>query len=586
MSSRNEIIADVTSCKCKIGIKLLVAFLGLSLLTLVCTGFIALNALNDLGNYSEESSIELGDSATNDSTVALQELGEEMIEQKATDIAGQMAIYIKAHENMTVADLQANSDFINIAVQPVGETGYTVALDVNDGMYYFHKFQEVFGNKSAETLFDDPDSDYYNPNVWDLINQTISTKADSAGYYEWIEPETGEIRHKYVSFAVVNATTADGKQMFVAATTYIDEFSRPSEEIKEKIDETTEDSTEHTEKEIRETRIIFIGLMTGILVLVVILSLLLARKITDPIKELSRGAGIIGKGDLDFHVDIDTGDELEELASSFNTMASDLKTQMAQLEKTTRAKEKIERELQIAHDIQKGFLPIKAPEIEGYKMAGVNLPAREVGGDFYDFIELGDGKIGIVIADVSGKGVPAALFMAISKTLLRTNAKRILDPVEALKEVNSIILDESDSGMFVTLFYAILDQTEHTLTFINAGHNPPILMKKDNLEIALLKAKGIPIGVLDDLDLESKTIGLEENELVFLYTDGVTEAINEKDEEFGTDRLEAIIRREPYCKAENLIESVIREIKEFAGKMEQFDDITMVVLQSRNECDE
>jgi len=363
-----------------------------------------------------------------------------------------------------------------------------------------------------------------------------------------------------------------------------EEVLGPAEDVNKEIDGSLQNSENRAEEKLDEMKKELLVITLVFIVIVVGLSLFLSKTITNPIIALTEGADLVGKGDLEHRVAIRTGDELEELAESFNTMASYLDAQMTVVEQTAREKERIERELQIAHEIQKSFLPIKAPEIPGYEMAGINLPAKEVGGDFYDFIDLGDNKTGVVIADVSGKGVPAALFMGISKTLLRANAKRILDPVEALKEVNSILLDESDSGMFVTLFYAILDSEDHTFTFINAGHNPPILQKKGDMrEFVLLEAKGIPVGVMEDMSLEAKEIHLKENETVFLYTDGVTEAVNEKDEEFGTSRLQDILNRETDASADALIEAVVREIKQFAGALEQFDDITMVVLKVNEE---
>jgi len=563
----------------KIGTKILTSFFGLSLISIIIFGFIAIDTLHEVGQYSETASMELGEQATNDTSRALRELGENIIRQKANDVAREMEIFMDLNKNYTVADLQEDAVFQDIAVQDVGETGYTVVLDVNNGTYYFHRFSR-FVNNNSEELFDDPASDLYNPPVWALINQTVGSHENSGGYYRWYEVATGIYRDKYVYFSVLNRTTADGARMFVAATTYIDEFDRPVVETISMIKNATEQSNDHIEGEVDKVESLFLYTMLIMAIAVSFLALYLARRITDPILELSKGAKELGHGNLEYRVQVRSGDELEGLAKSFNTMASDLILQMNKVEETTRAKEKIEQELKIAHDIQKSFLPIKAPEIAGYRLAGINIPAREVGGDFYDFIELGKNKTGIVIADVSGKGVPAALFMGISKTLVRANTRRIMDPVQAISEANSIILEESDSGMFVTLFYAILDSENHTLSFVNAGHNPPIMLRKGEREMALLEAKGIPLGVVDEMNLELKEIDLKQNELVFLYTDGVTEAVNEQDEEFGLKPIEQLISTNQNAPPEVLMEKVMREITIFAGENEQHDDITMVIIQS------
>ena len=551
--------------------KILVAFLGLSLVALVLFGFIALSSLQELGDYSEESSNDLGESAIEDSELALRDLGQDMIRQTATDVAKQLEIYIKDHPDMNVTQLQEDPVFSALAVQQVGETGYTAITDVNSLFCRFH-VSAVITNMDLHALADS------RPGFWSIMAQTEGGQP-AQGYYDW-EEDDGSIKEKYMHISIVNATTSDGVTFSVAATTYIAEFSAPVEKTRDRIDAATLESTGHIDDEIKKTQFFFLIMFIPMIVVVVFGAVFLSKKITTPIQTLTEGARMLGSGDLEHRVTVETGDELEELANSFNRMAADLKTHLETIKRATKEKERIERELQIAKEIQTSFLPLKAPEVPGYRMAGMNIPAKEVGGDFYDFIELPDGRMGIVIADVSGKGVPAALFMGISKTLLRANAKRILDPVEALLEVNSTIMEESDSGMFVTLFYAILDPKEHILTYINAGHNPPLLLNKGAEEITLLKAKGIPVGVMEDMPLESKEIRLEESATIFLYTDGVTEAVNEKDEEFGTQRLNGILNQGGDGEPKEIIDMVAKEIKDFAGSRDQFDDITMVVVHA------
>jgi serine phosphatase RsbU (regulator of sigma subunit) len=542
-------------------------------------GFIALNTLQDVGEYSETTSTELGEHITNDTTAALREQGEAIIRQKANDVARQMEIYIDFKNESSIADLQKDPVFLQIAVQDVGETGYTVVLDVSNGTYYFHRFSRFVNNNSKE-LFDDPDSDLYNSEVWALINHTLVTQENSGGYYSWYEVVDNIYRDKYVYFSVLNQTTADGVRMFVAATTYIDEFDRPVVETTGKIQSATKESNEHIEGEIDKVESSFIITLLFMSSAIIMFALYLSRRITGPIQKLSKGVGEISEGNLEYRVEVNSGDELEDLAMSFNTMASDLKHQMNMVEEKTREKEKIEQELKIANEIQKSFLPIKAPNVKGYNIAGVNIPAREVGGDFYDFIDLGKNKTGVVIADVSGKGVPAALFMVISKTLVRVNAKRVMNPVEAILEANSILLEESDSGMFVTLFYGIIDLENNTMSYVNAGHNPPILLQKEDLAMTMLQAKGIPLGVQGEMNLELKEIDLKQNELVFLYTDGVIEAVNDANEEFGLETIKKMLTSHRDSTPQEIIESVLFEIKQFAGKRNQHDDITMMIIQS------
>ncbi len=205
----------------------------------------------------------------------------------------------------------------------------------------------------------------------------------------------------------------------------------------------------------------------------------------------------------------------------------------------------------------------------------------EVGGDFYDFIPIDPDHWGLVIADVSGKGIPAALFMALSRTLIRACTKRIHAPAEAIREANSLIVDDSKSSMFVTLFYAILDTKEKTIRYVNAGHNPPLLLNAgDQGDIALLKAEGIALGVVDDIALQSVDIPLSPGDIMVLFTDGVTEAINEQNEEFGQARLVKAIRETRMLSAREIRKHIFDEINRFAGNQQQADDITLIVIKA------
>ena len=239
-------------------------------------------------------------------------------------------------------------------------------------------------------------------------------------------------------------------------------------------------------------------------------------------------------------------------------------------------------ELKIARDIQQSFLPESVPLLEGFDIAAASRFAKEVGGDFYDFIPLSTGKIGFVIGDVSGKGVPAALFMVLSRAAIRANATGNTLASEVIKNANNLIFADAKSGMFVTLFYAVLDLKMRTLTYVNAGHNPPFFLYGATGELNHLKTKGIAMGVIDDFDFEEKTIALREGDLIVFYTDGVTEAVDERYELFGTDRLIKIARERAHLSAADLIEEIEDEVFSFCKDELQFDDITLMVLKVEN----
>ena len=242
--------------------------------------------------------------------------------------------------------------------------------------------------------------------------------------------------------------------------------------------------------------------------------------------------------------------------------------------------ERKRQELKIAYEIQRSFLPDAIPLLRDFELAALNLPAKEVGGDFYDFIPLSEDKLSLTIADVSGKGVPAALFMALSRTVVRANARGNSDVAEVIRDANSMITADSKAGMFVTLFYALVDSKKKSLTYVNAGHNPPLLFRETSSDLILLQAKGIALGVIEEVELEEVEIGLKSGDILVLYTDGVTEAINAACEEFGQERLMRVIKENRTLSAHDILEHIRAEVVAFAGEQPQFDDITLMVLKA------
>jgi PAS domain S-box-containing protein len=241
-------------------------------------------------------------------------------------------------------------------------------------------------------------------------------------------------------------------------------------------------------------------------------------------------------------------------------------------------------ELQIAADIQKSFLPETLPEIKGFDIAARSVMAKEVGGDFFDVIPfevipLEMGKYGILIADVSGKGVPAALFMALSRIVVRVNALWHRDPAKAISFANDIITQDSKAGMFVTLFYGSLSEKDRTLTYVNAGHNPPLLYRSSTKTFEELMPTGIFLGGLEHQVYSSRTVEIGEDDIVVLYTDGITESINGEEEMYGEDRLRMIIRGHPGLSASGIMEKILDGVSSFAVGQPQFDDITLMVIK-------
>jgi sigma-B regulation protein RsbU (phosphoserine phosphatase) len=243
------------------------------------------------------------------------------------------------------------------------------------------------------------------------------------------------------------------------------------------------------------------------------------------------------------------------------------------------AQERMTQELRLASEIQASFLPESCPFLRGWDIAADWHAAREVGGDFYDFIPLGRDRLGLVIADVSDKGVPAALFMGLSRTLVRAAALDIRSPAKALQHVNELIMADARSGMFVTMFYGVLNRRTGELTYASAGHSPPLWWRRAESQITTLTAKGVVVGVADEIVLEERQIVMEPGDIVVLYTDGVTEPINSKVEEFGEERLMHTIAEASDRPCNELVHLIHDRVSAFVGDQPQFDDYTLVAVK-------
>ena len=241
-----------------------------------------------------------------------------------------------------------------------------------------------------------------------------------------------------------------------------------------------------------------------------------------------------------------------------------------------RARERIEQELEVARLIQQNFLPKELPDLPGWQVAAYYRPARTVGGDFYDFIELPDGKVGLVVGDVTDKGVPAAMVMAATRSVLRASAQRVVDPGEVLERVNELLCPDIPPKMFVTCLYGVLDPATGVLRFANAGHNLPFVRTESGpIE---LRATGMPLGLMTEMSYEVKEAVITPGESILLYSDGLTEAHNPSREMFGGPRLGALVGEEPA--GTKLIDRLLSELESFTGAgWEQEDDITMVALR-------
>jgi len=242
-------------------------------------------------------------------------------------------------------------------------------------------------------------------------------------------------------------------------------------------------------------------------------------------------------------------------------------------------REKLERELEIAHNIQMSMLPQKYPEIAGISIAGISIPAKEVGGDYYDFLPVTDSKVAITIGDVSGKGVPAALMMVMIHSILRAKVTSEHSPKKLVFDLNNSLFNELEPRMFITFFYMLLDTDTKLIRYTNAGHNYPMIFHADNTEVESLKDGGLLLGVFEGPEYQEGSYQLAIGDVVVMYTDGIVEAMNEKDEMYGYDEFCELMHRIKHKKAEEIKEDILEATRNFMGEAAQYDDLTLIVIK-------
>jgi serine phosphatase RsbU (regulator of sigma subunit) len=335
--------------------------------------------------------------------------------------------------------------------------------------------------------------------------------------------------------------------------------------------------------------LMFVLAAIGIMFLIIeaaalVMGLALARSITSSVHELFMGTERVRQGDFTHRINIESSDQLGELAGSFNQMTGSIEN----LLQTAAEKKRMEEELRIARQIQMSLLPRGPLEFAGIGVTALCVPAREVGGDYYDFFRLGDNRIGVLIADVSGKGTSAALYMAELKGLVLSLSQIYQSPRQLLIEVNRIISENLDTRSFITMTYAVLDLVAGTMTFARAGHTPLLYFRGDgsNAGTEVLTPSGLVVGLRIPgatekfaALLEEQRVDLQKGDVIVFYTDGITEAMNRQSDLFGEARLGRIIAEHGHLDAADLRERILREIEAFVGNADQHDDMTMILVK-------
>ncbi|MEG0570868.1 MAG: SpoIIE family protein phosphatase [Oscillospiraceae bacterium] len=439
-----------------------------------------------------------------------------------------------------------NKDILNISI---GEDGYAMLLSDSGSLISAQGISEEHNN-AKEFLGENKDA---------VLNSIITTES------------------------AVNKSTFDGKEVYIihnkvkntgwklAVLLPVAEIIAPAQQS--------------------NTTILIIGLiLLGVYLCIILIMMQSVKKmcvkITDPIIKLTDHIKTIGDGNLDYVSEIDTQDEIQLLSESFEMMTLSMKDYIANLRLVTAEKERIGVELDVATKIQASMLPCifpAFPERAEFDIYACMLPAKEVGGDFYDFFLIDDDHLGLVVADVSGKGVPAALFMVIAKTLLKNVAQTGLSPKDVLEKVNNQLCVGNEADMFVTVWLGILEISTGKLTCSNAGHEYPVL-KREGGDYELIQDKhGFVMAGMEGSRYREYELQMNHGDRLFLYTDGVAEATNEHNELYGTDRMLSALNRCKDSDCEMLLHQMKDDIDVFVGQAPQFDDITMLSLELRSQ---
>ena len=304
--------------------------------------------------------------------------------------------------------------------------------------------------------------------------------------------------------------------------------------------------------------------------------------LTKPINILIKGMQRVRSGDLDHKIEVDSSDELGELGKNFNYMSSELKKYIENLTETTKEKERLNRELEIAAEVQQAMLPHYKIDVEGIDLAGLMLPAKQVGGDYFDYMNTDGENVGFVIADATGKGLPSSIFMTKSRSIFKVMTTEEDEPSKVIQRTNDLVVMDMDplSAMFATMFYGIYNKNSKTFTYTNAGHNPPILIDSQSNKTKLLNVHGCPVGIIADQVYSEDKVQLKKGDTIVLYTDGVVESMNSYNDMFGVQRLMKLVLENKDSSAQGMVDIIRDSVFEFSKNRAQFDDITLLVFQA------
>ena len=479
------------------------------------------------------------------------------------------------------------------------QDSYDRGLTITCVMPFYDRYGSFAGCIAMDILMEDMNESIVNddinePNYAVLIDEKGNMIAGKD-----VDPHSGDSHPYPMADQVLSrregvvSTEDEGGAVYIAYSTIdftgwklciispVETIIAPVVSIKENIDRNTEQVTESVTRGIRTMVENCLVLFTVILLAITYFIGKASEKISKPIKTLEKDVKEISGGNFDQRTLVNTNDEIGSLARAINFMTQSLQQYMGDLKEATAKEERVASELSLAADIQTSILPTNFrtfTDHREFELHAIMDPAKEVGGDFYDFFMVDDIHLAVVIADVSGKGVPAALFMVIGKTLIKDNTQAGVPLGEVFTKVNHLLCEANREGFFITAFEGILNLETGELEYANAGHEPPFICRKGGqFEVQKLPA-GFVLAGMDGMTYKEGFLQLNPGDRIFLYTDGANEAINSDEKMFDMERLGEALNSNRDMAPEELLVAVKREIDTFVGEADQFDDITMLCL--------
>ena len=458
----------------------------------------------------------------------------------------------------------------------MGDTGFAFVLDKNAKILFSPSEEGSLSVNNDYNLENDPS----------LFDNAEPTLAETA--HKMVNRETGialvkidGVNH-YVVYAPIEKTDWSFGMAIEESEVVIS-----AEQNRKAIEETTAGFVDALNSSIK----FMVFALLAAFVIIMLVASMVGRKVADiSVKQMNilvDGVHEIASGNLDKKIEINTGNEFEHLATCFNEMADELKNYMADLTKVTAEKERVTTELNVATNIQQSMLPHDFNfGRNDFEIYATMHAAKSVGGDFYDFYLLDDKHLAITIADVSGKGVPAALFMSRSKTVLKNFSTMMTNPDDfaaVMKLSNDQLCQSNDEMMFVTVFMGMLDLNTGKFVYVNGGHNPPMVYHKATDKFEYMQVdQNCVLGLMDEMDFTQQEIQLDDGDILYLYTDGVTEAMDIKNNQYGEEKLSNCLNSvDKSAKLQDILQTVREDLSKHAGEAEQSDDITMLAVRFR-----